>query len=68
VDGEHINLHLGAIQLSDALIEGSAELSDKDKAMMTDSGKPILAHQEEDKFKAEYVDFYHSLLEEEVES
>lgn len=66
-DGK-INLHKGAIAFSDAFIEGNEELSDDVRAKLEASGKPVLAHQGEEDFADAYVEFYHSLLEEEVES
>ena len=68
MEDDEIKLHKGAIAFSDALIQGSAELSEEDQARMTSSGKPILDHQNEEEFLTAYVEFYHSLLEEEVES
>ncbi|MEM8523244.1 MAG: glycogen/starch synthase [Bacteroidota bacterium] len=64
----NVNLHKGALAFSDALIEGNEELSESVKSMLEASGKPILAHQGEEDFKDAYIEFYHSLLEEEVES
>lgn len=68
VEDDKIKLHKGAIAFADALIQGSAELSEEVLEQMASSGKPVLGHQEEEEFLNAYVEFYHSLLEEEVES
>ncbi|MEM9888855.1 MAG: glycogen/starch synthase [Bacteroidota bacterium] len=66
-DGQ-IKLHKGAIASADAFIEGSADLSEEVKADLVASAKPVLPLQDEEDFLKSYVEFYHSLLEEEVES
>ena len=66
-DGK-INLHKGAIAFADAFIEGNEELADDVRAKLEASGKPVLSHQGEEDFADAYIEFYHSLLEEEVES
>ncbi|MEM0994094.1 MAG: glycogen/starch synthase [Bacteroidota bacterium] len=63
-----INLHQGAIASADAFIIGSEDLADTVKADLEVSGKPVLPLQDPENFLAPYVEFYHSLLEEEVES
>lgn len=65
---DKVKLHNGAIASADAFIQGSADLSEEVIATLEASEKPFLGLQEEDDFLESYVDFYHSLLEEEVES
>jgi starch synthase len=64
-NGTGVNLHKGAISFSDALIKGSAELSDDVIKMIEDSEKPVLDYQGEEEFLSAYLEFYHTLLEEE---
>ncbi len=65
VNGKGINLHQGAVTYSDALIRGSEDLSESVEKLVQDSGKPVLDFKNEDEFLPAYLDFYHSLLEEE---
>lgn len=65
---EQINLHKGAMAYSDAAIVGSSDLDEDTLKLLEESGKPVLEHQEEDAFLTAYLEFYHSLLAEEVES
>lgn len=68
MQGDKVKLHNGAIASADAFIQGSADLSEEVITTLEASEKPFLGLQEEDDFLESYVDFYHSLLEEEVES
>ncbi|MEM8906712.1 MAG: glycogen/starch synthase [Bacteroidota bacterium] len=61
-DGENVNLHLGACTFADAIITGSKEVN----TSLQGIEKPILEFQEEDYLPA-YLEFYNSLLEQEVE-
>jgi len=63
---DNITLNNGAIMHSDAIIKGSEELSDDVLASIEASGNAVLEHQGED-YLAAYVEFYHSLLEQEEE-
>lgn len=68
VEDGQIRLDKGAIALADAFIIGSETISDEVQAYLDAANKPVLPLQDPESFKAEYVEFYHSLLEEEVES
>ena len=65
LNGQGINLHQGAITYSDALIRGSEELSESVEKLIQDSGMPVLDFKNEEEFLPAYLEFYHSLLEEE---
>lgn len=60
-----IGLHEGAISFSDAIIRGSETLSESVESILTTTDKPVLEHQSEEDFLASYLEFYHSLLQEE---
>jgi len=64
VDGKP-DLHKGAIQYADAVIKGSPELNEHNAALIADLDKPVLDVQGEEA-PAASLEFYHSLLEEEV--
>ncbi|MCB0703822.1 MAG: glycogen/starch synthase [Saprospiraceae bacterium] len=66
-NGDKIALHQGAINFSDALIVGSENLSANVTKLLEESGKPTLERQEGDTMMSAYLDFYGSLMEEEVE-
>ncbi len=65
MNGSGVTLDKGAVANSDALIRGSEELSENLEALLRDTDKPILDYHNEDEFLGAYLDFYHSLLEEE---
>ena len=65
VNGNGVDLDKGAIRYSDALIKGNDELSDELENMINSSSLPVLNFKNEDEYLGAYVDFYHSLLEEE---
>ncbi len=64
---EKIDIHRGAIAYSDAVIKSKEALSDDINGFLASLDKPVLEVQEEDGLGV-YVDFYHSLLTEEVEN
>ena len=64
-DGKNVTLHEGAIKAADAIIKGSENLSDSVLAALEGVDKPVLDFQKEE-FLPAYIDFYHSLLEQEV--
>ncbi len=66
-DGESTNLHAGAIAFSDAAIKGSEAISSDVEKVLEKSGKPVLEYKNEEEFLAAYLEFYNSLLEQEVE-
>lgn len=59
------DLHRGAVKFSDAVIKGTAELSAENQALLAELDVPVLDVQGEEVAQAS-VEFYHSLLEEEV--
>ena len=65
MNGDTPDLHQGAIQYSDAIIKGSAELNERNTELLAATDKPVLDVQGEEA-PAASVEFYHSLLEEEV--
>ena len=64
VDGKP-NLHAGALKFSDAVIKGSPEFNDANNALLDGLKIPVLDVQGAEA-PAASVEFYHSLLEEEV--
>ncbi|MEO1713393.1 MAG: glycogen/starch synthase [Bacteroidota bacterium] len=62
-----IQLHQGGILHADASIQGSAEMPAPVAEAFAQSEKPVLPFQEGDDKLSAYLDFYNSLLEEEVE-
>jgi len=63
--GNNVSLHEGAINAADAIIRGSESLTDTVKAALEGIDKPVLDFQKEG-FLPAYLEFYHSLLEQEV--
>lgn len=64
--GDQIHLHQGAVAFADALIKNGA-LSEEVAKAIDNAGKPNIATSEGEDYLAEYMDFYHSLISEEVE-
>ncbi len=64
-DGNKVSLHEGAITAADAIIRGSDNLSATVQAALEGIDKPVLDFQKEG-FLPAYLEFYHSLLEQEV--
>lgn len=62
-----IQLHQGGILHADASIQGSEDLPDAVLQAFANSDKPVLPYQEGENMLSAYLDFYNSLLEEEVE-
>ena len=65
VNGHGVTLDKGAVAFSDALIRGSESLSDDQEQMLLTTDLPVLEYHGEEEFAGAYLDFYHSLLEEE---
>ncbi len=63
---EVVDLDKGAINFTDAIIEGSENLEPSVSQMLKDIEKPILEHQSEEQYLSAYLDFYNVLLEQEV--
>lgn len=65
--GDAVALHEGAIAFSDGVVVGSAVTEDQVMQKLNASDKPVLPYNRTGEFFAEYMDFYHALLAEEVE-
>jgi starch synthase len=65
LNGTAVDLHQGAIRYSDALVFGSAALSEGLDKLIRESGKPMLDFMGDEKVAASCLDFYLELLEEE---
>lgn len=66
-NGSGVMLHRGAIENSDAVIQGSENLSEAVQKAIDSTEKPKLGYiSEEDDFLSAYLEFYQSLLEEKV--
>ncbi|MCP3929733.1 MAG: glycogen/starch synthase [Bacteroidetes bacterium] len=66
-NGSGITLHQGAIHFSDALIQGSEELSESIAKDIEETGKPALSFQNEEEYLKAYLEFYKTLMEDLVE-
>ena len=64
-NGSGVTVHKGAIAYADAVIIGSKELSESLQKALDNTNKPILGYESDDYLSA-YLEFYHSLLAEEV--
>jgi len=62
-----INLHSGAVTFADAVITGSEELSSETTGIIEKTDKPVLEYKGEEEYLAAYLEFFNSLLEQEVE-
>ena len=65
--GKNVNLHAGAITFSDAVITGSEKLSKATTKLVEETDKPVLEYKGEEEYLAAYLEFFNSLLEQEVE-
>ncbi|MFT5166590.1 MAG: starch synthase [Saprospiraceae bacterium] len=65
--GNGISLHSVAIDYSDAIIKGSFDLGDDNENLLADLKKPVLECLSEEEYLPAYLEFYNSLLEQEVE-
>lgn len=65
LQGEGVTLNHGAMQYSDAIIRGSAEYEAGLEDMIAGSDLPVLPHQTPEDYLVAYLDFYHSLMEQE---
>jgi len=66
-DGGEIQLHNGAASFSDAVIRGSEELDAAADELLKATSKPNLEFKDKEEYLPAYLDFYQSLLEQEVE-
>jgi len=65
--GKGVTLHTGAVEFSDAVITGSAKLSKTNAKILEETDKPVLEYKNEEEYLAAYLEFFNSLLEQEVE-
>lgn len=64
---DRIALHKGAVGFADAVIEAGEALNEENKELLKDLKKPNLGYQEPEAYLSAYMEFYNSLLEQEVE-
>ncbi|HEB62350.1 MAG TPA: starch synthase [Bacteroidetes bacterium] len=64
--GKGVSLHKGAITYADAIITGSEKLSKTTANLLDGVEKPILEYKNEEEYLAAYLEFFNSLLEQEV--
>jgi len=62
-----IKLHKGAIKYADAVILGSESASEVVKKELEETERPVLEYQQDENYLDTYLEFYNSLLPEEVE-
>ena len=66
LNGDGITLHKGACTFSDAIIKGSEGTSESLTKALSGLGKPILEFKGEEDYLSAYLEFYNSVLEQEV--
>ena len=66
-NGKGIDLHTGAVTYADAVIRGSEALDNKIETLLDGLEKPVLDFKSEEEYLPAYLEFYNSLLEQEVE-
>ncbi len=66
LNGGEITLHKGACTFSDAIIKGSEKLGDSAEKALDGVDKPILEFKGEEDYLSAYIEFYNSVLEQEV--
>ena len=66
-NGKGVSLHEGAVEFSDALIKGSEKFNASVSKVLEASDKPILDFQSKEDYLSAYLEFYNTLLEEEVQ-
>lgn len=65
-NGERATLEIGAIRNADAIVRGSENLTDEATTELASTDKPIMDFDAED-YRSKLIEFYQSLLTEEVE-
>ncbi len=65
-NGEGVTLEAGAIRSADAIVRGSENLLDEAQSTLAESEKPVMDFDAEE-YQAKLIEFYQSLLTEEVE-
>ena len=66
LNGNEITLHKGACTFSDAIIKASDEMSNSAENALDGLDKPILEFKGEEDYLSSYIEFYNSVLEQEV--
>ena len=66
-NGSEVKLHKGATSFSDAVIRGSEELDADADELLKAISKPNLEFKDKEEYLPAYLEFYQSLLEQEVE-
>lgn len=66
LNGDGITLHKGACAFSDAIIKGSEEMGQSVENALIGLEKPVLEFQGEEEYLPSYLEFYNSVLEQEV--
>lgn len=66
-NGKGISLHAVAMDFADAIIKGSPDFGDTNEKLLVDLKKPVLEFLSEEEYLPAYLEFYNSLLEQEVE-
>jgi len=67
-DGDNVTLNKGAAEFSDGIIIGSESINESDTNLVNGLSIPVLAHQPVETYLAAYLEFFQSLLEQEVQS
>lgn len=66
LNGDGITLHKGACAFSDAIIKGSEEMGNSVEKALVGLKKPVLEFKGEEEYLSSYLEFYNSVLEQEV--
>jgi len=66
LNGDGITLHNGACAFSDAIIKGSEAMGNSVEKALTGIEKPVLEFKGEEEYLSSYLEFYNSVLEQEV--
>lgn len=66
-NGSGVSLHSGAVAYSDAIVVGSENIGESVRQALDISGKPVLDFRNEEESLPAYLEFYNSLLAEEVQ-
>ena len=66
MDAPNLSLHQGAVTYSDGVIWGSETLEESVQQIMNGADKPLLGFSGEEEYLPQYMEFYNTLLTEEV--
>ncbi len=67
-NGSTVSLHAGAIEFSDAIVIGDELTAESQQEAIQTLGKAVMTFQEAESSFDNYINFYHTLLEEKVET